>query len=106
MKADRPPERPPAFTYRRGKRLFRKSAVEMHADAVPLSKLAGQYGTPLYVYSASTIRERYQQFDRSFRGCEHAICYSVRPIPIFRSCDCSLKWALDSMSSPAANCNE
>ena len=78
MKAERPPERPPAFTYRRDKRLFRKSGVEMHADAVPLSKLAEQYGTPLYVYSGSTIRERYQQFDRAFRGCEHTICYSVK----------------------------
>src|SRR5208283_627373 len=50
----------------------------MHADAVPLSKLAEQYGTPVYVYSGATIRERYQQFDRAFRGCEHTICYSVK----------------------------
>jgi len=50
----------------------------MHADAVPLSKLAERYGTPLYVYSGSTIRERYQQFDMAFRGCEHSICYSVK----------------------------
>lgn len=78
MKAERPYERPPSFTYRRDKRLFRKSALEMHADAVPLSKLVERYGTPLYVYSASTIRERYQQFDKAFRGCEHSICYSVK----------------------------
>jgi diaminopimelate decarboxylase len=50
----------------------------MHADAVPLSKLAERYGTPLYVYSGATIRERYQQFDRAFRGCGHTICYSVK----------------------------
>ena len=50
----------------------------MHADAVPLSKLAERYGTPLYVYSGSTIRERYRQFDEAFRGCEHTICYSVK----------------------------
>ena len=78
MKAERPPERPPSFTYRRDKRLFGKSALEMHADAVPLSKLAERYGTPLYVYSGSTVRERYQQFDKAFRGCEHSICYSVK----------------------------
>src|SRR6516225_9390387 len=51
---------------------------EMHADAVPLSKLAELYGTPLYVYSGSMIRERYQHFDKAFRGCEHSICYSVK----------------------------
>ena len=78
MKAERPSQRPPAFTYRRDKRLFRKSTLEMHADAVPLSKLAERYGTPLYVYSGSTIRERYQQFDKAFRGCQHSICYSVK----------------------------
>ena len=78
MKADRPPQRAPAFTYCRDNRLFRKSGLEMHADAVPLSKLAEQYGTPVYVYSGATIRERYQQFDRAFRGREHTICYSVK----------------------------
>jgi len=78
VKADRPQERSPAFTYSRDKRLFRKSGVEMHADAVPLIKLAERYGTPLYVYSGATIRERYQQFERAFRGCEHTICYSVK----------------------------
>ena len=50
----------------------------MHADSVPLSKLAERYGTPLYIYSGSAIRERYQQFDRVFRGCPHTICYSVK----------------------------
>jgi diaminopimelate decarboxylase len=78
VKADRPPERPPAFTYRRDQRTLRKSALEMYADMVPLSRLAKRYGTPLYVYSGSTIRERYQQFDKAFRGCEHSICYSVK----------------------------
>jgi len=50
----------------------------MHADAISLSKLAERYGTPLYVYSGAMIRERYQQFDKAFRGCEHSICYSVK----------------------------
>ena len=50
----------------------------MHADAIALSKLAEQYGTPLYVYSGSTIRERYQQFEQAFQGVEHTICYSVK----------------------------
>ena len=82
MKADRPPERPPAFTYRGDKRLLRKSTsqsnVELHADDVPFSRLARLYDTPLYVYSGSTIRQRFQQFDQAFDGCEHTICYSVK----------------------------
>ncbi len=78
MKADRPPERPPGFTYRRDKRLLRKPNVELHADDVPFSRLARLYDTPLYVYSGSTIRQRFQQFDQAFDGCEHTICYSVK----------------------------
>jgi len=78
VKAEPPQQRAPAFTYRRSKRLLRKSSVEMRADAVPLSKLAERYGTPLYVYSGTTIRQRYQQFDQAFRGCPHTICYSVK----------------------------
>ncbi len=50
----------------------------MHADDVPLSKLAREYGTPLYVYSGTTICERYRQFDQAFQGIEHTICYSVK----------------------------
>ena len=80
MKADRPPERPPGFTYRHDKRLLRKSQsnAELHADDVPLSRLARLYDTPLYVYSSSTIRQRFRQFDQAFDGCEHTICYSVK----------------------------
>lgn len=77
MKPERPPERPPAFTYRRQKRV-RGSEFEMHADEAPLAQLAEVYDTPLYVYSASTIRQRFQQFDDAFHGCEHTVCYSVK----------------------------
>jgi diaminopimelate decarboxylase len=78
VKSPRPSERPPAFTYRRDTRLFRKSDFELRADEVSLSRLARLYGTPLYVYSGSTIRRRFQQFDQAFDGCEHTICYSVK----------------------------
>jgi diaminopimelate decarboxylase len=77
VKANHPPERPPGFTYRRGIHAG-KANLALHADAVPLAGLAKRYGTPLYVYSASTIRERYLQFDQAFRGCEHTICYSIK----------------------------
>jgi diaminopimelate decarboxylase len=78
VKAEHPAQRLPAFTYLRDRRLSGKSRVEMHADAVALRKLAERYGTPLYVYSGSAVRERYQQFERAFQGVEHTICYSVK----------------------------
>jgi diaminopimelate decarboxylase len=78
VKADHPPGRPPAFTYHRGNSHSPKSDVELRADEVPLSRLARLYDTPLYVYSGSTIRRRFQEFDQAFRNCEHTICYSVK----------------------------
>ena len=54
------------------------SPRELLADEVPLRQLAERYGTPLYVYSATAIRQRYQQFDEAFADCEHTICYSVK----------------------------
>ncbi len=78
MKADQPQQRPPGFTYLREKQRVGSSDRQLHAEAVPLARLAARFGTPLYVYSATTIRERYREFDLAFRDCEHTICYSVK----------------------------
>jgi diaminopimelate decarboxylase len=40
--------------------------------------LANTFGTPLYVYSATTIETRYRAFDRAFAKCAHTVCYSVK----------------------------
>jgi diaminopimelate decarboxylase len=58
--------------------LRRGGQFVLHCDNVPVPKLAQQYGTPLYVYSATTIRERYEAFDHAFREIPHTICYSVK----------------------------
>lgn len=50
----------------------------LHSEEVPLPKLVKKFGTPLYVYSAATIHERYSAFDRAFRQTPHTICYSVK----------------------------
>ena len=61
--------RPPAFIYRKNL---------AHCERISLPHLAEKYGTPLYVYSAATIRGRYRTFDRAFGGFPHTICYSVK----------------------------
>src|SRR5262245_58485705 len=55
---------------------YRRSAL--HCEGVPLSRLADDFSTPLYVYSRSAMVERYRAFDRAFRGQSHTICYSVK----------------------------
>lgn len=43
-----------------------------------MAELAAKFGTPLYVYSAATVRERFRDFDRAFGRAPHTICYSVK----------------------------
>lgn len=43
-----------------------------------MRRLADEYGTPLYIYSATAIRDRYCIFDKAFRQIPHTICYSVK----------------------------
>jgi diaminopimelate decarboxylase len=50
----------------------------LHCDQVPLTRLTERFGTPLYVYSATAIRSRVQDFDRAFHAIPHTICYSVK----------------------------
>jgi diaminopimelate decarboxylase len=59
--------------------LLRRSAGwVLCCDQVPLPRLAERFGTPLYVYSASTIRERMKAFQHAFRKAPHTVCYSVK----------------------------
>jgi len=59
----------PGFSYRNG---------QLYCDQLPLSGIARRFGTPLYVYSASTILRRLRAFDRAFHKIPHTICYSVK----------------------------
>jgi diaminopimelate decarboxylase len=61
--------RPPAFTY---------AGRELQCDSVAIETLAKKFGTPLYLYSGSTIRNRFQTFDSSFAAIPHTVCYSVK----------------------------
>ena len=75
-----PTGRPPGFIYRKsaGGILRRAKELVLHSEGIPLPKLVKKYGTPLYVYSAASIHERYSAFDRAFRQMPHTICYSVK----------------------------
>ena len=50
----------------------------LHCERVSLPYLAKKYGTPLYVYSASQILDRYRLFSQAFAHRDHLICYSVK----------------------------
>lgn len=70
-----PFQRPPGFVYRSNRRT---PASSFYCEQVQLAELAKRFGTPLYVYSATAIRERVKAFQKAFRDVEFAICYSVK----------------------------
>src|SRR3984885_11489689 len=57
---------------------YPKNQSVLHCERVSLVGLAEKYGTPLYVYSAGQILDRYQLFSDAFAHRDHLICYSVK----------------------------
>jgi diaminopimelate decarboxylase len=47
-------------------------------EDVALAEVAERAGTPAYVYSASTIRDRYRAWDAAFGTRPHTVCYAVK----------------------------
>jgi diaminopimelate decarboxylase len=57
---------------------FRRIGGELHCEGTPLETLAECFGTPLYVYSERSIQKKFEQFDKSFEGSDHLICFAVK----------------------------
>ena len=57
---------------------FRYVRHEFSVDGIPLSRLAEQYGSPLYVYSGTAIRESYSRIKKVMKGLPVQICYAVK----------------------------
>ncbi|WP_193210621.1 diaminopimelate decarboxylase [Luteolibacter marinus] len=57
------------FAYRHG---------SLHCEDVDLQSLADEHGTPLYVYSANTIRDHYRRLDQALDGIDHEVAYAVK----------------------------
>ncbi len=51
---------------------------ELFCENLRVQDLAEKYGTPLYIYSAATIRRHFQAFDSAFANIKHLTCYSVK----------------------------
>ena len=60
------------FSYRNG---------ELHAEDVPLSRIAAGFGTPCYVYSRAALTRAWREFDAAFGGRDHLLCYAVKANP-------------------------
>ena len=57
---------------------FFRQAHDLVCDGVPLERIAAAAGTPVYVYSAAAIRERYRAIDDAFGGYPHTLHYALK----------------------------
>jgi len=57
---------------------FRYAGGELHAEGVPLARIAEAHGTPCYVYSRAALTEAYRSFDAAFAARRHRMCYAVK----------------------------
>ena len=51
---------------------------ELHAEAVPLSRVAEQHGTPCFVYSRAALHAAYREFADACAGRDALVCYAVK----------------------------
>src|SRR5437899_12756474 len=51
---------------------------ELYCEQVPLTKIAAEVGTPVYVYSHATLERHYRVFDDALSTYRHLICYSMK----------------------------
>jgi len=47
-------------------------------EDVDLTRIAKEFGTPTYVYSAETILDHYRRLDAALAPLDHLICYAVK----------------------------
>ena len=57
---------------------FKYRAGELYAEEVSVKQLAQEYGTPLYVYSYSTLLRHFRAYDDAFDDYPHIICFAVK----------------------------
>jgi diaminopimelate decarboxylase len=57
------------FHYRHGR---------LHCERVALDALVKQHGTPLYVYSQSTLEDHYRKLAAALAPLDHHICFAVK----------------------------
>jgi len=58
--------------------LFKYRGGRLYCEDVLVADLAARYGTPLYIYSAGTLRHHYRRLAAAFAPLNPLICYSVK----------------------------
>lgn len=57
---------------------FKYKRKKLYCENVEVSRLAGEFGTPLYLYSQRTFMEHFEKIKKAFAALDPLICYSVK----------------------------
>jgi diaminopimelate decarboxylase len=52
----------------------------LYAEDVPVSEIAARFGTPVYIYSARTLRRHFRVMREAFGGADLLICYAMKAL--------------------------
>jgi diaminopimelate decarboxylase len=58
--------------------LFTPRDGRLFCEEVPLDTIAGEYGTPTYVYSRGTLASHFTRLNQALDELEHTICYAIK----------------------------
>jgi len=50
----------------------------LHAEGVPLARIASEVGTPFYCYSSATIERHFEVFSAAFADRQALVCYAMK----------------------------
>lgn len=65
----------------KGKRImdfFRYQDGRLLAEDVPVEEIAGEVGTPVYIYSKATFKEHLRKVQQAYSKLDTLVCYSVK----------------------------
>ena len=54
------------------------SGDQLHVEGLPMSPLAHEHGTPLFVYSKAAMLSALAAYQRGFAGRQAQICYAMK----------------------------
>lgn len=57
---------------------FQYQNNQLHAEAVPLSQIAEQFGTPCYVYSRAALEQAFLAYQNALSNQNSLICFAVK----------------------------
>ncbi len=57
---------------------FKYKNSELYVEEVPVREIAGQVGTPLYIYSHKTLLRHLNAYKKAFDGQPHIICFALK----------------------------